>query len=461
MDTSKNDRVSVGGDGESYSLVRAAIEDICRAEPQDASVERVIVRALGIPALCGAVAPDGRPDITATRKPAAASGLPRLSVWKRITNRMGAFTVTQKIALSSVGVVSVVGVLLLWAGGVTRPVSAMEKMAECIRLAKSYKVTMITEIKFVDEPGKPPVTAEMSSETYWLAPKSYRMEMKGNRFAGELDATDIFPTGRPGIHIDHKGKRYHREPVRLGDDSPLMILDKLSQFSGQADRTLGTKEINGKKAWGFEIDGKKIDSDAYPGPVEIWLDSESNLPVFLHYEMHSPAMPTTTMAVRMEDFQWNVALAAKLFEAEAPAGYLELTPQEPGPEELLRQIIYALKTYAELCGGHYPRITRTFAEPVRDDMYKAAGIAYPPTLEQMQQNKEYHRVSEASEGFAWFNRVLRANPDVAYYGKTVGPKDTDKVLLRWKLDDGKYQVIFGDLRNETATAERLRALEGK
>ena len=56
-------------------------------------------RALGIPALCGAVAPDGRPDLTATRKPAAAFGLPRLSVWKRITNRMGAFTVTQKIAL--------------------------------------------------------------------------------------------------------------------------------------------------------------------------------------------------------------------------------------------------------------------------------------------------------------------------------------------------------------------------
>ena len=113
MDTNENDRVSVGGDGESHSLVRAAIEDICRAEPQDASVERVIVRALGIPALCGAVAPDDRPGITATRKPATASGLPRLSVWKRMTDRTRAFTVTQKIALGSVGVVSVLGVLLL------------------------------------------------------------------------------------------------------------------------------------------------------------------------------------------------------------------------------------------------------------------------------------------------------------------------------------------------------------
>jgi hypothetical protein len=34
------------------------------------------------------------------------------------------------------------------------------------------------------------------------------------------------------------------------------------------------------------------------------------------------------------------------------------------------------------------------------------------------------------------------------------------MLLRWKLDDGRYQVIFGDLRAETVTAQRLHELEG-
>ena len=51
--------------------------------------------------------------------------------------------------------------------------------------------------------------------------------------------------------------------------------------------------------------------------------------------------------------------------------------------------------------------------------------------------------------------------DVAYYGTTVRLNDKDKVLLRWRLDDGRYEVIFGDLRSETVTAERLHALEGK
>lgn len=57
--------------------------------------------------------------------------------------------------------------------------------------------------------------------------------------------------------------------------------------------------------------------------------------------------------------------------------------------------------------------------------------------------------------------IQEYNPDAAYYGKTVRPKDKDKVPLRWKLDDGRYQIIFGDLHTETVTAERLRALEGK
>ena len=64
-------------------------------------------------------------------------------------------------------------------------------------------------------------------------------------------------------------------------------------------------------------------------------------------------------------------------------------------------------------------------------------------------------------GFGEIEDIQTHDPDAAYYGKTVGPKDKDKVLLRWKLDDGRSEVIFGDLHAETVTGERLLALEGK
>jgi outer membrane lipoprotein-sorting protein len=370
-----------------------------------------------------------------------------------ITRWIGGLTMRQRITMGGVGVAAVLGLVLLWIGTSGNPVSAMERMAENIRQAKSWKATMTMETQFVREPGKPPVTSALTATVYWLAPNSYWMELRGRRDAVQ-DATNIFPAGKPGIHLDHKAKK---------QDYPLIMLDKLGRFSGEADRKLGSKQINGKKAWGFEIDGKKIDPDAYPGPVEIWLDTQSNLPVSLRYEMKSPVMPAP-MIIQMKDFQWNIDLAPELFQAEAPNGYTEQPKSEaefPPPEKVLKGIIVALKTYAEFCGGHYPRTTRSFAEPVRDEMYKAAGKPYPArTLEELR-DKTYQKLHDAEQGFAVFNRVFMFNPDVAYYGKTVGPNDRDKVLLRWKLDDGRYQVIFGDLRSEAVTVERLRALEGK
>jgi hypothetical protein len=323
-------------------------------------------------------------------------------------------------------------------------------------------MTMTLEIKMPKESGEPDGTAVLTDKTYWLAPKSYRREEKGDRFWRARDETDIFPSGKPGISIDNRAKKFWRIPAQLGATSPLMMVDKLSEFSGQADRKLGSKEIQGKSAWGFEIDAKKIDPDSYPGPVEIWLDAESKLPIFLRFEMRSPVQ-SDPMIVRMDDFEWNIDLDPKLFEAEPPAGYVEQQVKDQKPENVLEGITLALKNYAALCGGHYPAVTKgDFAEPVRDEMYKAAGIPYPgSTAEQRKHEKLYRQVFDAEKGFNVFNGVYMSNPDVAYYGKTIGPSDKDKVLLRWKLDDGRYQVIFGDLRSDTVTADALRALEGR
>ncbi len=62
---------------------------------------------------------------------------------------------------------------------------------------------------------------------------------------------------------------------------------------------------------------------------------------------------------------------------------------------------------------------------------------------------------------AFFGALANEDKDPAYYGDTVTAGDVDKVLLRWKLDDGQYRVIYGDLRIEDVSAERLAELEGE
>jgi len=57
--------------------------------------------------------------------------------------------------------------------------------------------------------------------------------------------------------------------------------------------------------------------------------------------------------------------------------------------------------------------------------------------------------------------LLHKGKDVVYYGDSIDPDNSDALLLRWKLSEGKYKVIFGDLSAKTVTAEELIELQAQ
>jgi outer membrane lipoprotein-sorting protein len=395
--------------------------------------------------------------------------LESLTYSRRITHWIGGLTMRQRIALGSVGVAAVLGLLLLWGGSVTQPVSAMEKMAENIRKARSYTASLYMELQIPQQPGKPLDKGEMTGKVYWLAPRSYRVDFKttpfpavhGGPHPGLQDMTQISPTGKPGIFIERTSKTFWRLPAERGQVLGFEMMEKLGEFSGQADRHLDDKVIHGRKAHGFEIESTKIDPDAPLGLFVIWVDAESNLPILLRWHVNAQV----PQIVRMENFQWNIDLDLKLFDTTPPEGYTDATPTvtEPSLEEQVRRITEGLRLYAELTGGRYPHVKKVEARVAREELFKMYGIEVRPgrVSEELVRNEKFRKILRCFLGLSHISHTQMSNPDAAYYGKTVGPSDKDKVLLRWKLDDGKYEVIFGDLRSETVTAERLHALEGK
>lgn len=102
-----------------------------------------------------------------------------------------------------------------------------------------------------------------------------------------------------------------------------------------------------------------------------------------------------------------------------------------------------------------------YGDVTRDELARLSGAPYPPRTEKDFSDPRIAMIHNATWGFSHINVILRENADAAYHGKTVGPEDKTKVLLRWKLDDGTYEVIYGDLRSEAVPAGRLRALEGR
>jgi hypothetical protein len=298
----------------------------------------------------------------------------------------------------------------------------------------------------------------MKGRFFWAAPGSYRIESQGGMGTMELYQVTILPAGKPGIEINHKTKKYVRQPARLGQISPLMMIDKLSTFSGHADRELGTRQIEGKTAKGFEIQARKIDPDVYSGLMEIWIDTESNLPLLVQYEIKGTGSPAT---VRMTNFRWNVEMDPKLFDPTPPEGFAETERKAAPVDEQVRKITDSLRLFAKYSGGHYPRVKMVYGDVTRDELIKLSGAPYPPRTNEDLNNPKLSMVYEATWGFSHMNAILRDNADAAYYGKSVGPDNKDKVLMRWKLDDGTYEVIYGDLRSEAVPAGRLRTLESK
>ncbi len=60
---------------------------------------------------------------------------------------------------------------------------------------------------------------------------------------------------------------------------------------------------------------------------------------------------------------------------------------------------------------------------------------------------------------AFYDKLVREKKDVAYYGDKITVEDSGKVLMRWKISDNEYRVIFADLTAENVSAEELAELE--
>jgi hypothetical protein len=60
-----------------------------------------------------------------------------------------------------------------------------------------------------------------------------------------------------------------------------------------------------------------------------------------------------------------------------------------------------------------------------------------------------------------YENLIQTGKDAVYYGDSVDPQDSDAILVQWKLSDGEYKVIFGDLREKTVSTEELIRLQSQ
>jgi hypothetical protein len=307
--------------------------------------------------------------------------------------------------------------------------------------------------------------------------KTIREELDPNGGWSKVSENYLSPDHKTAIVIQPKQKKYRsiefddytaENMWKVSSNDPLTFLKRILACKY---KSMGRSTIDGIEVEGFQTtdpnffylyigdqEGRRLIGDVNQISVKkIWVDTKTRLPV--RYD-------STGMV--MQDFQWNIPVDASDFKPVIPDDYTGTMVKSPGhiTEETA---IQGLKLCAELL-GNYPNLDperfRNFFESIQSALEKSetsAALQLREEIKGLTEQEKDNRLWDAAKpiwGLARFYEGLQNDKkDPAYYGKTVTPKDADKVLLRWKVSDNEYRVIYGDLHTETVTKKKLAELE--
>lgn len=276
-------------------------------------------------------------------------------------------------------------------------------------------------------------------------------QKKAQYIDGKL-AVEIFV--RPDeqtIHLlHHKNESYFTIGLTSRDARKMTDMtsarDMVEYFHSFEYREIGTRDIDGIEASGIEVNDPAMWAGLYEeGSVRLWVDASTHWPVLIEREFKSDE---GKIAVRetMHDFQWNPSLSKEDFEFEVPEDYVTLDFGKANEDE--EGAIEGLRAYARLTSGRYPS----------DPAFDTAASEIRKNQERLQKeglwgSAVFKEILKTRNFSAFYAGLVEDGVEVEYHGASVSALDYDKVLMRWKLEDGRWRVIYGDLRAATIEGE--------
>jgi hypothetical protein len=227
---------------------------------------------------------------------------------------------------------------------------------------------------------------------------------------------------------------------------------------------LGRKNINGIPAWGIEVSdpklGTKMGASISGGiydetTVQLWVDEKTELPIRIN-ATGSSKDGKASMDVVYDNFQWDIEIAPAQLKPEIPDDYELMAQGTWAAGEEGKEIIDVLRLFVEFADGKYPASLKTMT--VANAIAPALRKKFPRGSTEL--SKELiARLMKVDMVGTLYTTLEKEGKDPAYYGDKVSAESPQAVLFRWKIDDNSYRVVFGDLRTEDVSAEKLAQLE--
>ncbi len=237
----------------------------------------------------------------------------------------------------------------------------------------------------------------------------------------------------------------------------------LEEFMKYDYEKLGHSTIDGIEAEGIECRDPKIAkgvSAEIAGEMignvvaRLWADVENDLPVRLQIEVFSEDGEKIFDMVTY-GYQWDIKIDPGEFEPDIPDDYKLVADVELSVDE--QSVIEGLGFFAEYVDGRYPSEMSAMAmgRELRAGLLATFG-GDPPWPPKPGDEK---RVFGLEMSIRFCAGLVMEDKDFAYYGTKVTAEFPHAVLMRWRIEDGKYRIIFGDLTARDVSAGEMAQLE--
>jgi outer membrane lipoprotein-sorting protein len=276
---------------------------------------------------------------------------------------------------------------------------------------------------------------------------------------GRLVAATYFKfSGNTMYTLIHRDKSYalvelSKEQIEEHMQSSAQNL--VTHLREQSYEELGERTIEGVDATGIRVKNPESMRAAFDeSEIIVWADDRTNWPVRIEWNAVAKGGDVRISQV-LNKFQWNPVLSQTDFEFEIPDDYNMIGRMDAVKKDE-PSAIEGLREYAKFSGGGYPT-GLSYATAIHEAEDEIGRRRQANDLSK----DDFGNLMKIQNACAFYAELVDADRDAAYYGDAVGPRDFDKVLMRWRLDDGRYRVIYGDLRAETVDADKLEELEGR
>ncbi|MCP4609209.1 MAG: LamG domain-containing protein [Planctomycetes bacterium] len=288
--------------------------------------------------------------------------------------------------------------------------------------------------------------------------KKGKLKTKGYLSLSDQVAVTLIPDKKTYLRMRLTDELFEKLQREFYDPRKL-----LEEFMKYDYKKLGRSTIDGIEVEGIECRDPKIAkgvSAEIAGEMignvvaRLWADVENDLPVRLQIEVFSENGEKAFDMVTY-GYQWDIKIDPGEFEPDIPDDYELAADVELSEDE--QSVIEGLSLFAEYVGGRYPSEMSAMAmgRELRAGMLAIFG-GNPPWPPKPGDEK---RVFGLEMAIRFCAGLIMDDKDFAYYGSKVTAEFPHAVLMRWKIEDGKYRIIFADLTMRDVTAGELVQLE--